>query len=213
VATFKPTANGDNVTWNQLAQFYNNVENSWIGKPASASWWKSSLRFPSVTVPKNATIDTAKITFDAHANWTGEVNAIIYGNDVDDAVAPTNLTEAGALVSTTASAAWSDIAEWVVDSDYDTPSLVTIVQEIVDRSGWASGQAMQFMIYDNGSAENAGRGYHNYKESADLCPILTITYHTQWVNKINTVSTPAKIYGVANASDNYKVNKVNTVGR
>lgn len=127
-------------------------------------------------VPKLATINAAKITFNAHANFAGTVNATIYGNDIDDAVAPTNLTEAGNLVNTTASVAWTDIAEWTVGNNYDSVDISTIVQEIVNRSGWASGQAMQFMIFDNASADNAGRGYHNYKEGLDYCPILTITY-------------------------------------
>jgi GTPase SAR1 family protein len=101
----------------------------------------------------------------------------------------------------------------VTDTAYDSVDISTIIQEIVNRSGWASGQAMQFMIFDNGSTDNAGRLYYTYKQGIGSCPILTITYHTQWEHKINTVSTPAKVYGVTNASDNFKVNKVNTVGR
>lgn len=36
---------------------------------------------------------------------------------------------------------------------------------------------------------------------------------TTWDNKINSVTKPAKVYGVSNTEASYKVNKINTVSR
>ena len=68
-------------------------------------------------------------------------------NDVDNATAPTTAIEAQALVSTTATVAWTETlsaadAAWTW---WQTPEMDTELQEIVDRAGWAEGNAMQFI--------------------------------------------------------------------
>jgi hypothetical protein len=212
-STFKPAANTDNNTWGP--DFYSGDINDYsnMGKP-TAYEWHSSMRFPSVTVPAKAIITSAKITLNAYWSHSNtDVNVKIYGNDVDNAVAPTTFGEAQGLVLTTAYTLWSAIPAWTMGTNYDTPDLKTIIQEIIDRSGWASGQAIQIVIRNNSSSDLAGRQYSNFKKGADVCPILTITYYTQWSKKINSVSTPAKVYGVSNAAVTGVVYKINTVSR
>lgn len=172
------------------------------------------IRFANVTIPANSLIKTAKITFNCHQTHTGDdTNVVISGVDADNPAAPISVNEFDALTLTTASVSWDDIENWVQDSNYDSPSILAIIQEITGRSGWASGNAMIIVIKEKTDDCTNQRWFHSINESADVAPILTVTYVTQWANKINTVSTPAKVYGVANASDNYKVNKINTVSR
>ena len=45
---------------------------------------------------------------------------------------------------TTANASWTVPASEAV---HDSPEIKTIVQEIIDRSGWASGNAMMFGLW------------------------------------------------------------------
>jgi hypothetical protein len=115
-----------------------------LGK-SGAGYYDSFFRF--LNAPSDlpgATIDSAKITF--ICVYTSATPVLrIYGNDIDDAVAPTNHTTFAALALTTAYADWSPAAK-AAGNSYDTPDLATIVQEIVSRPGFASGSDLQFII-------------------------------------------------------------------
>lgn len=54
-----------------------------------------------------------------------------------------------------------------------TPELKTIVQEIVNRGGWAAGNPMAFILTGNGSGRRQARSYDN---SAAYAPVLTVSY-------------------------------------
>lgn len=55
--------------------------------------------------------------------------------------------------------------------DQRTPDLTDIVQEIVDRPGWASGQAIVFIFTGDGE-----RTAEAYEGEPDLAPLLHIKY-------------------------------------
>ena len=105
------------------------------------------FRFSNVTVPQGGIITSAYIQFFVFSgNKSPDVT--IYGNDIDNAVAPTSAAEYASLVKTTANVAWaiSNPSNYV---SYDSPEIKTIVQEIVNRASWDSGNAMQFLIESN----------------------------------------------------------------
>lgn len=47
---------------------------------------------------------------------------------------------------TSASLLWEVAEEWGLCTEHRTPDVSAIVQEIVDRDGWASGNAMAFIL-------------------------------------------------------------------
>lgn len=135
------------------------------------------FRFTNVTVPAGATIISAKITLTAAANRAANtVNVDIYGNDVGDATAPTSTAEYNALAETTAKVDWDAISAWTADTEYDTPDISDIVQEIVDRGDFSSGNAMQFKIKDSGSTASVYRESYSFDGSAAKAALLTINY-------------------------------------
>jgi hypothetical protein len=139
----------------------------------------SFFRFANVTIPTDdATISSAYITFKAYTSSSGEpCHAIVYGNDADNAAAPTTYGEFDALVLTTASASWSNVPSWTVNYTYQTPSFVSVVQEIVDRAGWASGNAVQILINDNSSDGGCNRRpYSEEYGSGENSAIFTVTW-------------------------------------
>ena len=143
------------------------------------SWfWCPGVRFNNVTVAQGATITSAKITY------TGRVTDVplgydqtIYGDDVDDSV---NFVDNANIISrtrTTASASWTTPIVTTADTEFDTADLTSIVQEIVDRAGWASGNDMTFMsITTAGTADNNGADVYYYANSTTKCAKLTIVY-------------------------------------
>lgn len=109
------------------------------------------FRFENVTIPQGAIINTAYITFTARRNRSGSTETIrIYGEDVDNSTVLTGVDdEIADKTKTSRSKKWSTSTKWKRNRTYDTPSLRRVVQEVVDRSGWSSGNAMGFIFQSN----------------------------------------------------------------
>ncbi len=134
-----------------------------------------ALRFLNVEVPQGAYIAVAYVAFHQWSGGSGSNPKMkISGNDVDNAVAPTSLAEFNALVETTAKVDWDD---WADDEDVNSASIITIIQEIVDRGSWASGNAMQLLFKDDGSAVNNYREYDAYEGEPLTAAQLHIEYY------------------------------------
>jgi len=110
------------------------------------------IRFPGVVIPQGVTITSAHIDFSG-INYAaiGDLytDIDIYFEDSDDAIAPTSGAEFDVLTLTTATVVWSDPSGEKTFEIKTTPSLVAIVQEIVDRVGWVSGNAMMAVFKSN----------------------------------------------------------------
>jgi len=169
-ATFKPAANADDGYVSGATLIATNQYNS-MGKDLHAFY-----RFPAVSIPNGATISSAKITFQAYSSLSGTTcNLNCFFNDSDDAVAPVTAAEFAAL-ALTAAAAWNNLAATTANSDFDTPELGSILQAVVNRAGWAAGNAVMAVLKDNGSSADAYRNSKGYDNSATLCARLIVEY-------------------------------------
>ena len=103
-------------------------------------YYKGFWRFQNIAVPQGATIETAsfKVYWEAGSSRTFKV----IGLDNDDAPRPTDDTHANHDSETTAS------VDWTIDTSEGayTAEVKTIIQEIVDKSGWSSGNAIMLMV-------------------------------------------------------------------
>lgn len=128
------------------------------------------IHFNGVSVPQGATITTAYIQFQADESNSGTVTINIAGEDVDDASTfSSNNYDVTNRTTTSASASWSP-ANWTSGqsgSAQKTSEIKTIVQEIVNRSGWYSGNDMVFIL----SNSNA-----TVWRTAEVNPTLHIEY-------------------------------------
>lgn len=102
-----------------------------------------------MTIPNGATIVSAILYI--YANDNGQDLTIdICGEDADNAVPPTSAAEANALTLTTATENWGFITAigWE-----ESPDISSIIQEIVDREGWVSGNDLQIILLNSGSKD------------------------------------------------------------
>jgi hypothetical protein len=131
------------------------------------------MRFRNIGIPQGATISSAKITFVSAKDKNGSVSVSIYGEDTDDASSFSNsdddITD---RTSTSETVSWSFSNDWDKDETYETPDLKTIVQEIVDRGGWSSGNDMVFILSKNSGKREAVA----HDDEEDEAPILEISY-------------------------------------
>jgi hypothetical protein len=111
------------------------------------------FRFQNVTIPQGATIDTAHVKLQpGTSRATAGVSLVIRANNVDDAANPANYAAAEALARTSASADWTP-GTWTSGTDVQTPEIKTVIQEVVNRAGWVSGNDLAILIEDNGGTE------------------------------------------------------------
>ncbi len=130
------------------------------------------MRFTGVNIPKGATITSAYIEFETDATNSGACNLTLRGQAADN---PGTFTTASNNLSsrtkTSASVAWSPSAWTVVDQKNQSPDIKSIVQEIVNRAGWASGNAM--ILFAEGTGTRPAESYDGESAAA---PLLVVRY-------------------------------------
>jgi hypothetical protein len=109
------------------------------------------VRFPNVSIPARATIKDCHLVFIANTtiaeNYT---NAQVSFSATDTAIAPATKTEFTAL-SLTSSVPWAEIEPWAEGMEYQSPDLSVPLQEVINRSGWALGNAVLVVVKDYGN--------------------------------------------------------------
>jgi hypothetical protein len=132
------------------------------------------MRFTNVTIPTDATITSAYIQFKANSSSSSGTTLNFYGQDTDNASAfSTSSNNISSRTKTSAVATWTP-GSWSsggAGSAQQTPNLSAVVQEIVDRDGWASGNALAFIVTGSGWRES-----ESYEGSSSYAPLL----HVEW---------------------------------
>lgn len=144
---------------------------------------KIGLRFNNITVPPGAIIATVNIQFTCDATGANPVELTIYGENTGNATQYTTTNfDVSNRVKTTASTIW-EIPEWKTVGDklpeQKTINLASIVQEIVDRPDWASGNSINFIMEHSGpsigvTSSTGGREAETFGSGQQ--PELIITY-------------------------------------
>jgi len=151
-----------------------------MGNGGGSGAANAGFRFPNIAIPGGATIVTAKITFtsdDTRSSTT--VNLTIKGEkELNPDVFTTDFTvfNSRRADATTATVAWNNIAAWTAGQPYDTPELKTIIQELIDQEGWASGNAIVIFFDNNASSASAHRRSQQTATGGDTPALLSITY-------------------------------------
>jgi hypothetical protein len=127
--------------------------------PESCIAW---MRFPNVEIPQGATVTSASMDLTNYYNKSGlsDVLCRIYAADTDNVTAPADKNELLALSWTTNYVNWA-LGDTTRDVQQTTPDLSSVVQEIVNRPGWSSGNAIMFLMNAPGTvgADNQ-RGFY-----------------------------------------------------
>jgi hypothetical protein len=133
------------------------------------------MRFNDLNIPQGATITNASIQFKADETNSGTITLMIEGQATDNA--PTFTRANNNILSrerTNAVVDWSP-APWTmvgeVGLDQQTSDISSIVQEIVDRSGWSSGNSLAIIITGTGR-----RTAESFDGDAAGAPVLRVEY-------------------------------------
>ncbi len=160
------------------------------------------MRFNNVTIPQGSTIVVAYIQFTA-ANPRSTVTSLTFqGETTDNAITFVNTINGHVSTRprTTASVPWSPVAWTTVDeagADQRTPNLASIVQEIVNQTGWASSNSLAFIVTGSGKREA-----HAFESNASAAPVLHVEFADASGNLPPTASISAPADGSSFTSGN-----------
>ena len=132
------------------------------------------LRFASVAIPPGATIIDASVQFEADRATSGATSLSITGEAADNAVIFSTSGKISTRTRTASAVSWVP-APWTAAGqagvDQRTPSIASIIQEIVRRPGWSSGNALVVII--TGTGQRAARSFDGLPAGA---PLLRVEY-------------------------------------
>ncbi len=128
------------------------------------------MRFQNLAIPQGATITSSFIEFETDETDDVGTSLVFEGEDVDDAgpfaASAFHLSGRHTAGATSASVAWSPVPWLTMDEKHQTPDLSAIVEEIVGRPGWTSGNSMVFTV--EGSGERTAEAYDGESDNAPL---------------------------------------------
>ncbi|WKZ15720.1 MAG: fibronectin type III domain-containing protein [Candidatus Jettenia caeni] len=135
------------------------------------------MRFSGVDIPQNAIIVNAYIQFKAdEATSSGTPSLTIQGEKVDNATAFTSLKKnISSRPRTTSAVSWSPVPWAIVGQagpDQRTPNIAAVIQEIVNRSGWLSGNSLVLII--TGTGKRIAESFEGDQAGA---PLLHVEYN------------------------------------
>ena len=147
------------------------------------------LRFTAVAIPSTATITNAYVQFATDEVSTAATSLTIAGEAADNsAIFTTTVNNISARATTAATTAWSPGAWNTIDeagANQRTPNLSGVVQQIVNRAGWTSGNALTIIV--NGTGKRVARAFDVL--SGAKAPLLHVEYSTAPDNEAPTAPT------------------------
>ncbi|MPZ24805.1 MAG: hypothetical protein GEU28_15045 [Dehalococcoidia bacterium] len=147
------------------------------GQPVAGIGRDAAARFDDVTVPAGSTIVSCHLTLtsDRNGQTSSAVNTNLRFEAADDPAAIANDTDWHTR-SLGDPVAWDGIESVDVDDEFTSPDLASILQAVIDRGGWASGQALQLFWLEDGSSVGASRIAYSFDASETKAPKLAIEY-------------------------------------
>ncbi len=152
---------------------------------APTNRYSTGMRFLGVTIPNGTTVTTAYIRFTAYySDAVGGMKVDIYAENNNAAATFSTHADYDGRTTTTAKVDWDFDTAWVSGSTYDTPSITTIIQELVgDYSGLAAANVAILLKEDTCDA-NAIRRPCSYDQATEAFrPLLYIVYVTDVASK------------------------------
>ncbi len=172
-----------NTEWDLISSSLNTngtkIYGGFYGLGSYISSYHPGFRFRSVGIAQGATITSADLElYVLSRNNTPKFK--IYGNDADNAALWTATNERPTQMTKTSASATTTIN---VSSTAINPGITSIVQEIVNRAGWSSNNAMKFgLIVQDTPASTSSTAEQAQFEALEHAgsneAVLSVTYST-----------------------------------
>jgi len=120
---------------------------------------KTFIRFNNVVIPEESVIARAFVVFTSYSSLDSiDANVKCYFANQDNPSAPSSKSDLDSR-PLTSSVDWTNLQEWVDNRVYTTPDLRDILQTVMDREGWESGNSVLFIMEDDSSDTGSRREF------------------------------------------------------
>jgi len=164
----------DGVTW-QFGMTMESVQAGCYG--TSYQRMQSGMRFANIDVPRDATIVSAYLYLYSSYDDSSVVETEIWGEDVNNAATFTTYANFYDRNPTSTAVYWS-VDAWTKNVWYESPNIKSVVQEVVNRSGWNEGNAMVLFWGSPNAVGGGRRAATSYEADKDRAAELYIKYST-----------------------------------
>lgn len=138
--------NDGHFTMASTSAFTNTGTTALVGDFDATNYGRAAfLRFEKVTIPRGATITAAKFEVRAVGVDTAIPAMTVMAHLSPNSPVPANRTEMVSRPRTTAKVPWVP-ATWTAATWIDSPSIVSVIQELVNQSTWESGSAITLLV-------------------------------------------------------------------
>jgi hypothetical protein len=195
--TAKPTASADDALWVSVGVF--GYVGAYLAFGKFTNTYTSCIRFRAVDVPKDATIESAKITFISDDNYSGSYLLKIKAESNSHPASWSDITDFGSR-SWTSGIDWDGSTAWTLNSSYDSIDISSIIQTVVNYADWVSGHDIAIAIEDDGSGSSTAREGYTWDGDSDKCAVLSVTYADSVVAPTVTTTAITDILGTSATS-------------
>jgi hypothetical protein len=167
---------GANATTNPGEMYFNSSDLELVNDGTGRGDQVIGMRFTNISIPQGAIVSKAYIQFTVDEDDAQVGTVILKAEDVDNSGAFVNTNFNVSSRATTAdSVLWQNIPQWpvvgVAGPDQQTPDISALIQAVVGRAGWASGNSLT--IIASGTGERTAESYDG---SAGQAPLLVVEY-------------------------------------
>ena len=124
------------------------------GRANVGKWEGMGLRFLNIGIPQGTTINAANLIITSSENTNDACGTRISAENVDNPT-PFDLDNYAAAAArwanrTVARVDWdfAPAVVWVLNTEYNSPDIAAVIQEIINRPGWVSGNAIAIFWND-----------------------------------------------------------------
>ena len=139
--------------------------------PGDGSRWNSGMRFPRIEIPRGSDILTATLTIEMPGAADDDPDLQIHCEDIDDH--PDDITQVTVLSRTTVFTLWDAVNLGAGLSV--SPDFALAVQEVINRPGWESGNAVVVLIIGNDVTSRLFRPA-SFDHATAQAPLLQVTW-------------------------------------
>jgi len=135
-------------------------------------YYVSGMIFRNVNIPQGTEIISARLKLCSYDSYLDD---IVYGKmqaeAADDAAALGGVRNTGSLPMTGASIEWDHYEPWEKNTWYESPDIADVIQEVIDRVGWRSGNSL-IVVYGTRDSDGGYRHFSSYDRGGDFAPKL-----------------------------------------
>ncbi|MBZ0283171.1 MAG: LamG domain-containing protein [Anaerolineae bacterium] len=156
--------------------FANNQQTLWLGTGGTPQKSFAGLRFNNISLPRGARITGARLQLITAVDSPALLEIEVSGDAVDNSAAFSTTNRPSGRTPTQAKVKIKTTGQWNRTSIQTLDGLMPIIQEIINRSGWRSGNSLSLIVRGTSTAANQRKVVGSFNAAPAAAPKLILEY-------------------------------------